>query len=180
MKTIQCLFLGASFSGKTSLILHARHGQFREPSPTIGVETISYISNDICLQCWDTSSNPQFNRVTMLFVKNAAVVVYVFDQTSSQSLQTALDWHEKILLEPQGANKIHFLVGNKSDLTTANILNELLKYPKLQYLTSDARSLDDVKRLFETFIQSVDHSPLEIETETTIETTQPQECCTCQ
>jgi len=176
MKTIQCIFLGASYSGKTSLILHARHAQFREPSPTIGVENISYIHNGICLQCWDTSSNTRFMKVTMLFVKNADIAVYVFDQNSARSLRTALEWHERVL--EGGTEKTHFLVGNKSDLATANVQSELLKYPKLHYLTSDARCENDVKRIFAALVNSATHYALEIESETT--TVGAVECCTCQ
>jgi len=112
----------------------------------------------------------------MLFVKNADIVIYVFDQSSRQSLSIALEWHERVLLQYSG--KVHFLVGNKSDLATANVLSSLLEYPELQYLTVDARCENDVKQLFATFINSVDHSVLEIESDSPIVSN--VDCCTCQ
>lgn len=175
MNRIQCIFLGSSFVGKSSLILHARHGKFKEPHPTLGVENICYVNNDICLTCWDTSGNPRFKRVSSLFINSAQVIVYVFDQTNRDSLQECIDWHCESKGQARGS-KIYFLIGNKSDLVPAldlNLSTVLDTYPELRYVATDARSEQDVKGLFASIIETSKTIPLEIESQPDNQ----KECC---
>jgi small GTP-binding protein len=113
MSSIQCAIIGDSGVGKTALIRSAAH-QPMSTLPTLGVDMISYISDNVHMQCWDTSGQQRFRHIVEMFVKNCAVVIYVFDATSEKSFESIVQWHQQ-----QHSDKKYFAVCNKVDLPQA-------------------------------------------------------------
>ena len=81
---VQCIFIGDCGVGKTTLLKTATHQRMHR-LPTVGVDLISYTSDNLRLQCWDTSGQPRFIHVVQMFVKNCSVIVYMFDATLEKS-----------------------------------------------------------------------------------------------
>ena len=94
LPSVQCIFIGDCGVGKTTLLKTATH-QRMHCLPTVGVDLISYNSDNLRLQCWDTSGQPRFIHVVQMFVKNCSVIVYMFDATLEDSFLSILQTHEQ-------------------------------------------------------------------------------------
>ena len=57
---MRCVFIGDSGIGKTTFLKRAIH-ENSETRPTVGVNSMVYISDDVKLHCWDTSGKQRFD-----------------------------------------------------------------------------------------------------------------------
>ena len=119
MKTIRGICLGSTNSGKTTMLNHLQYGRYIIPNPTTGVDYTSTIIDDTRLQIWDTSGSKRFHKVTMVFVKEVSIIIYVFDITSNLSLEHAIKYHNEIIQQPNSPRRF-FIIGNK--IRNANFL----------------------------------------------------------
>ncbi|WVQ75084.1 hypothetical protein IAR50_004693 [Cryptococcus sp. DSM 104548] len=113
------IVIGEAGTGKSCLLYHCIHEQFKTNSPhTIGVEfssrTIRIGDRNIKLQLWDTAGQERFRSVTRSYYRGAAGVVLVYDITSRQSFMNLGRWLAdcRALASP---HLVVALVGNKLD-----------------------------------------------------------------
>ena len=167
LPSVQCIFIGDCGVGKTTLLKTATH-QRMHCLPTVGVDLVSYNSDNLRLQCWDTSGQPRFIHVVQMFVKNCSVIVYMFDATLEDSFLSILQTHE----QHHNKDNIYAAVCNKADLpgATPAKYQELLaqKYPTIHFMTSNA-----LENATETMEQIVSLIPVSAKPES-----REQECCT--
>lgn len=110
MHKFKVIFLGDQQVGKTTLLKRAIEGTLcSKIQPTIGVDNLFYFSNDVTLQCWDTSGSDRFKKVIPLFARDCDMAVYVFDARRPQTLLNVRNWYNmtrNLDLPP----KMHLLV----------------------------------------------------------------------
>jgi small GTP-binding protein len=113
-----CL-LGASAVGKTSLVSRFVRGVFNEKYlTTVGVKIdqrqVSTPAAEVNLVIWDLNGEDRFQPVQTSYLRGMGGYLLVADGTRSQTLETALGLHERVL---QHQGKLpHVLLLNKSDL----------------------------------------------------------------
>jgi len=153
MKTIRGICLGSTNSGKTTMLNHLQYGRYIISNPTAGVDYTSTVIDDVRLQIWDTSGSDRFHKVTMVFVKEVSIIIYVFDITSNLSLQHAIKYHNEIIQQFDSSHRF-FIIGNKKDLSNraSNIKSTLKKYPSIVYYETDSSSLANLKEVFQDII----------------------------
>ena len=120
IKDIKIILVGMSGTGKTNMIYALTDQKFTADSLTTTsstfVEKFETINNKkYRLEIWDTAGQEKFRSLTKLFVKDAKVVVFVYDITSMESFQD-LDYWIKTIFDILGDDPILGLAGNKSDL----------------------------------------------------------------
>ena len=112
MPRLSAIFLGDTAVGKTTFLKSASKGTFvAQQAPTIGVDNIFYNSDEVTLQCWDTSGSDRFVRVIPLFVRKCDAAVYFFDAREPRTLHNVHKWR-KIVSSVVDPPKIHILVAN--------------------------------------------------------------------
>jgi len=111
MSKLTAIFLGDTAVGKTSLLKKASEGSDYGVQPTIGVDNIFYRSNDITVQCWDTSGSDRFAKVIPLFARNCDIAVYVFDARRPETLKNVHKWYN-MTSTIEKPPKMHILVAN--------------------------------------------------------------------
>lgn len=62
---------------------------------------------------WDTAGQERFHSLIPTYLKNANIVIFVFDVTQPATFQNLKRWH-KLFLQHQTAPGI--IIGNKTDL----------------------------------------------------------------
>ena len=95
IKDIKIILVGMSGTGKTNMIYALTDQKFTADSLTTTsstfVEKFETINNKkYRLEIWDTAGQEKFRSLTKLFVKDAKVVVFVYDITSMESFQDLL------------------------------------------------------------------------------------------
>jgi len=154
MSTIRCVFIGGLAVGKTKLLKTASFDSGRCP-PTIGVDNVLFDYRNYHFQCWDTSGSPKFKAVSQLFIKSAAVIVYVYDAHRPETLVEV----------PQNA------------IIVANVKNGRVEH-HLNHLHINVADRDDVESLLdiliESFVSRVSLGTIEIES-----TRSAKDCCVC-
>ncbi|WWD20252.1 hypothetical protein CI109_104728 [Kwoniella shandongensis] len=113
------IVIGEAGTGKSCLLYHCIHEQFKENSAhTIGVEfssrTLRIGDRNIKLQLWDTAGQERFRSVTRSYYRGAAGAILVYDITSRQSFADLSRWLTdcRALASP---HLVMVLVGNKLD-----------------------------------------------------------------
>ncbi|WVF68460.1 hypothetical protein IAT40_003226 [Kwoniella sp. CBS 6097] len=113
------IVIGEAGTGKSCLLYHCIHEQFKEHSAhTIGVEfssrTLRIGDRNIKLQLWDTAGQERFRSVTRSYYRGAAGAILVYDITSRQSFVNLSRWLTdcRALASP---HLVAVLVGNKLD-----------------------------------------------------------------
>lgn len=109
---MRCVFLGDSGIGKTTFLKKATHDE-SNTAPTIGVNSVVYLSGKDKLHCWDTSGTQRFERVSIMFANGADAIVYMYDVSAPRTLERVL--HYRRLTDGNTPN-VHILVGLKTDL----------------------------------------------------------------
>lgn len=124
---IKITFLGSSQVGKTSLLFKWISNTFRtDYDSTVGAIFMSkastYNSRSFKLQIWDTSGQEKYRPLFHMYIKNAKVVVLVFDVTQRQSLEDL----ESLIRQTKESNleAQYLLIGNKIDLVEQRQITE--------------------------------------------------------
>lgn len=115
------LVAGASGVGKTSLVSRLVFHDFRDVSPTIGVNFAQSVrvgdAGPLNLSIWDLSGQERFRFIMPQLCGGAVGVVLVFDQTQPASLEAAAEWLALIARYAKPSHRYAIvLVGAKADL----------------------------------------------------------------
>ena len=111
---MRCVFLGDSGIGKTTFLKKAIHDE-SNTGPTIGVNSMVYISGKDKLHCWDTSGTRRFERVSLMFANGADAIIYMYDVSTPSTLDRVLHWRQ-LADAVHNTPNVHILVGLKTDL----------------------------------------------------------------
>ena len=127
--------------GKTSLINKYATNTFNENTiSTIGVSFNStyFYSKDykIKLELWDTAGSERFETIIPIYLRNADIILLVYDVTESNSINSIQKWLKIInrTIDLQNSRTEIILVGNKVDLLD-NDMEQLKAYiDEIKYL----------------------------------------------
>ena len=149
-----------------------QHKRLTSTRPTAGVDFVMFVHDDIRFQCWDASGDPRYKHVAKVFAKDCLVILHVFDVTSQESLDEAMQWRENIV---SGQHCQHFLIGNKADKTerAGGISAALEQYPDMLYYEISAKKLPDIEQMFDSILLICQH----LTQDQTTSSGQTQECC---
>lgn len=146
---------------------------FTSTRPTAGVDYTMFEHNDIRFQCWDASGNPRYKQVANVFAKDCLVILYVFDVTSQESLNEAIQWRKS------NHGDHHFLIGNKTDKMerATGIPAFLEQYPDMMYYEISAKQLTDIEQMFDSILSATSYLAQEPINSSGTVVIQTRECC---
>ena len=167
---IQCIFIGNTGVGKTSIIQQAISKKATRILPTVGVECQHYRFKETDLNIWDTSGLDNFHSLIRMFEKQCNSIVYVFDASSPTTLQSICDWHDELY----DTRKKYFCICNKIDLSSSKEFETRITYlyPEIHFLESSIDITDNGKRLLQTIIEYSNQKDEDILTPSL-----PRSCC---
>ena len=174
MSKIKSILVGDSQVGKTSIITQLVRKTFDEEY----IQTIAgdkstkdiELSNGktLILEIWDTAGQDMYRNVNKIFMKNAKIVILVYDMTSEESFKGLNDWYKQVI-DVNDKNEIQFgVVANKSDLYEDQKVNkdEAENYAKsinAVYGETSALDYDSVYDYFKNISESYDNMVTEKE-----------------
>jgi len=106
---MRCVFLGDSGIGKTTFLKKAIYDNSRT-APTIGVNSMVYMSNGNKLHCWDTSGTQRFERISIMFANSVDAIVYMYDVSTPETLERVHYWR-KLTEKNDNQPDLHILIG---------------------------------------------------------------------
>lgn len=114
------IFIGDQGTGKSCILNRYVNNQFEEAyQATIGLDFQSKIITidgvDIRLLLYDTAGQEKFKALIPMYVRDANIVVFVYDITRPESFASISSWFS-LVLEIQMKEALYVLVGNKTDL----------------------------------------------------------------
>lgn len=122
--TGKVIVVGEPGVGKTSLIGRWNTNRFNaNTKTTVGVDIakIKRITNDgiINVNIWDIAGNDRHQSMMPLYVRDAVVVLVVYDMVNQKSFTSVKTWLDNVkLILPHDEPVKYYLVGNKCDLDT--------------------------------------------------------------
>ncbi len=124
---LKTVIVGSGSVGKTSMILRYSTGSFREHySPTLGTgfayKKLKLGDDFATLQIWDMGSQDFLERVRANYYVGSHAVVFMFDVTSTESMDDVLKWKEEV--DRHLSDYTSLLVGNKIDLVMDRTISE--------------------------------------------------------
>ena len=119
-KHFKVVFLGESYVGKTVLINSFINGYFSDTSYTTSnssyiTKSINHGNKNYNFDIWDTPGYVRYRSLMKLFLKDANIIVLVYDTTKEYTFLELDYWINTILTQNDPEVSI-ILVGNKSDL----------------------------------------------------------------
>lgn len=166
--TVKTTFIGASTTGKTSIVHRMKYETFIGASAcTVGVNFMKIPLNGINYELWDTAGQERYFALSAMYFRNSKIIVFVFDVSSPQTLN-AIDMFIPKLNELNNYKLI--IIGNKTDLMSDkeiknidDIVNEKLKNSSISdniyaYVSLSAKTGDN----FDTFIEKLTKCGMEI------------------
>ena len=117
---IKIILLGNTSVGKTAIITRFDKDNFdiENPStfsPNYIEKTININNKDFKINVWYTAGQEKFQSVSKIFIKNAKIVILVYDITNKESFTGLKYWYD-FLKNEYGEKVIMGLAGNKIDL----------------------------------------------------------------
>ena len=162
IKSVKLIIVGESHVGKTSLIHQFIEGTFDEGTiQTIGrgeknIKEIPLKSGEkVYLEIWDTAGQERFRTLNKIFIKDAKIILLVYDITDKKSFDEIVTfWYKDIISQLDNCSKLVIgLAGNKSDLYKKQTvdLTEAQEYAKsinAIFKETSAKNSDAVEEIF--------------------------------
>jgi len=155
---IKCVLIGASGSGKTSIMTRYMCDKFSEDiHSTIGASFFSQSLNKndkkIRLEIWDTAGQERFDSLMPLYYRGSDIVLVVYDITSYDTFKKAKEWI-KTIVNDETINPIFVLIGNKYDLEEKRSVKyeEAFSYAEernILFLETSAKTSRNIKDIFD-------------------------------
>ena len=125
----KAILLGESNIGKTSVIKQYISGEFNlESQETKGAKyfetKVVLADKTITLDIWDTSGQEKYRSLTKFFIKDAKVIILMYDITDENSFEELKDfWY----ISSKDSGATFFVVANKCDLSNKKVNDEEAK-----------------------------------------------------
>ena len=162
IKSVKLIIDGESHVGKTSLIHQFIEGTFDEGTiQTIGrgeknIKEIPLKSGEkVYLEIWDTAGQERFRTLNKIFIKDAKIILLVYDITDKKSFDEIVTfWYKDIISQLDNCkNLVIGLAGNKSDLYKKQEVDliEAQEYAKsinAIFKETSAKNSDAVEEIF--------------------------------
>lgn len=118
------VIVGDSGVGKSSIVHYLIYRRFwTYPDATIGSSFYRYERDDIIFDIWDTAGQERFRAVVPLYLRGAALIIFVYDSSNYQSFINVRDyWYQSIKQSLDHPYPVLILVGNKSDIADTEII----------------------------------------------------------
>ncbi|CAJ0600580.1 unnamed protein product [Cylicocyclus nassatus] len=153
---VKVVLVGDSSVGKSAILKRFFDDKFEETSTTIGID-FRYITKrlengkKIRLCVWDTAGQERFRQLAPSYIRDADVILIVFDLTASNAVEQITRWMLFVEGErEEGANII--FVGNKCDIRQrrqdASVTTRMMSEYKSPYVETSAKTGLNVKELF--------------------------------
>jgi Ras-related protein Rab-6A len=162
------VLLGESGVGKTCIISQYTYGTTApDHQPTIGIDfsakTIKKPGEVLRLQIWDTAGQEKFHSLITSYIRQATVVLLVFDITSRESFDRLENWVKTVL---DLANPVFFVLGNKDDLEAQRQVSaeDAEKFANLhgaRYFETSATKAHNINEVFEAIV-AIPITPVEV------------------
>jgi GTPase SAR1 family protein len=110
---LKCVSLGVSGVGKSSIFRHATH----HDAFALAMDEFGYAIADRALQMWDHGSVERFSTFHRMWLKEARVVLLVFDMVNTDSFAWLCHHASRLVVEHAPPAAVVVLVGNKCDLS---------------------------------------------------------------
>ena len=125
---IKVILVGEMATGKTSLINTAIGLEFKEKMPStttnsIMNKTVEIDGKPYTVNLWDTIGQEKYRALTKIFMKDARIIIYVYDITNLHSFNELKFWFE-FTKDVINEDTVLAVVGNKSDLFLKETVKE--------------------------------------------------------
>ena len=161
LKPVKLIIVGESHVGKTSIIHQFMEKTFNEGTiQTIGrgeknLKELKVNNGNILLEIWDTAGQERFRTLNKIFIKDAKIILLVYDITEKKSFDEIVNfWYKDIISQLDNCQNIVIgLAGNKSDLYQKQTveLTEAQEYAKsinAIFKETSAKNSDAVYEIF--------------------------------
>ena len=123
-KPVKLIIVGESHVGKTSIIHQLMDKKFDEGTiQTIGrgeknYKEFNFSNVKVILEIWDTAGQERFRTLNKIFIKDAKIIILVYDITEKKTFDEICNfWYKDIISQLDNIDKLIIgIVGNKSDL----------------------------------------------------------------
>ena len=154
---LSILLLGASDTGKTSLLMRYTKNQYKDSYiSTVGLDStlkkLIIDGEEVNLHIMDTSGQERFKSLSQSYYKKADGVIFVFDVTNKESFEAIKYWLKDV--QSYNSDIVYVIVGNKIDLKNIieidenNIKAEEIFKDK-KYFETSAKDNINVEKPFE-------------------------------
>lgn len=155
--TIKTVLIGDSGVGKSSILSNYIKKQFLpDQQTTLGasfwekklVEDTKLFS----YQFWDTAGQERYRSLCPMYLRNANIIIMVYDCNVINSQQELKKWYKEIVKSNNPFCKF-VIVGNKKDLVDNFKLDDgaldLVNYLKCDHLLTSAKTGENIENLFQ-------------------------------
>lgn len=163
---VKVTVMGESSVGKSCLTQRLVRDTFNsQTDSTIGAAylTIKKMKGPygIKFNFWDTAGQERYKSVIPMYIRDANIVLLVFDITKRDSFEKINNWYNYVIIHAPSANKI--LVGSKMDLFLERTVSkeEAEKYAAkhdLKYIECSSKLGTNVDKIMEMMLDSVSFS----------------------
>lgn len=121
MNNVKIILIGDMGCGKTSICNIFSKGTFdNNVSSTIGSSYFSkklqVCNNIVTCELWDTAGSERYRSLIPIYIRNADIVLLVFDLNDRYTFLHIEKWNEILKLHNEDESMNIILIGNKSDL----------------------------------------------------------------
>ncbi|WKX98473.1 hypothetical protein Q1695_013839 [Nippostrongylus brasiliensis] len=193
IQDVKVVVIGDAAAGKSAILKKFFKGTFDEnDSATIGIDFyhITYQLQDgtkVRLQVWDTAGQERFRHLAPSYIRDAHVIIIVFDLTSTNIVEQIARWTLFAERERQ-EGAIVVIVGNKCDLRQRRLvkstMDRIMAEYEASYIETSAKTGFNVEQLFSLVAhlpfpkhRKSQSAPIRLHSTSTQDTWLPTSCC---